>query len=89
MALQIAKPTDFGVDATYWNIGAIQEDFKGGGAQLTLYGYKDAAARQDGKQPMSAIQRTFADNDYVAGRSREDWYNILKTKADWQGAEDV
>ena len=30
MALIKTVETDFGIPATYWNIGAVQEDFKAG-----------------------------------------------------------
>ena len=40
--------TDFGVDCYYWNIGAVQEDFKGQGTEVTFYGYASQEARQEG-----------------------------------------
>lgn len=89
MALKISKPTDYGVDATYWHIGNIQEDFKGGAAQLTLYGYTDEVARGAEKAPLAVAQHIFAEDNYVPERGREGWYNFLKQRADWQGAEDV
>ncbi len=39
MALIKPVPTDFGAEvlACYWNIGAVQEDFKGRGTEITFY----------------------------------------------------
>ena len=50
MALLKSIPTDFGINAEYWNIGAVQEDFKGRGTEVTFYGYANQQARQDGKR---------------------------------------
>ena len=54
MALIKSVPTDFGINAEYWNIGAVQEDFKGQGTEVTFYGYASKEAREAGKQPLSA-----------------------------------
>ena len=53
MALLKSIPTDFGINAEYWNIGAVQEDFKGKGTEVTFYGYATKEARDEGKQPLS------------------------------------
>lgn len=89
MALKKATPTDFGVSAEYWNIGAAQEDFKGCGVTLTLYGYLDAAAREAGKQPLAAYQIQLAGDDYRPDGQRADWYGKLKSKPEWADAEDA
>ena len=51
MALIKSIPTDFGISAEYWNIGAVQEDFKGQGTEVTFYGYATEQARQEARQP--------------------------------------
>lgn len=89
MALNKAIHTDFGIDANYWNIGAVQEDFKGQGAQITLYGYLDAAARLAGKQPLAATQLTLVGADYVADADRATLYGVIKTKEGFEGSSDV
>ena len=88
MALLNIVETDFGVTASYWNIGAVQEDFKGGGTQVTLYGYASKEARQAGKQPLSAAQVTLAGQDYVAGADRATLYVIIKQRPEFDGATD-
>lgn len=89
MALIKEIPTDFGIPATYWNIGAVQEDFKGRGTEVTFYGYASEQARQDGKQPLSAGKVQIAGDEYVAGADRAALYAIIKQKPEFEGAQDV
>lgn len=89
MALNKPIATDFGVSASYWNIGAAQEDFKGGGVHLTLYGYVDEAARQAGKQPLVSGQVQLIGEHYVPEAGRAAWYKALKALPEWEGAEDI
>ena len=88
MALIKIVDTDFGVQASYWNIGAVQEDFKGKGTQVTVYGYVSEEARAADKQPLSAAQVTFAGEEYVAGADRATLYSLLKQKPEFAGATD-
>jgi len=88
MALLKAIPSDFGIDATYWNIGAVQEDFKGKGTEVTFYGYASKQARDEGKQPLSAGKVQIAGDEYVAGADRQALYEIIKQKPEFAGAED-
>jgi hypothetical protein len=89
MALIKAVPTDFGIDANYWNIGAVQEDFKGQGTEVTFYGYASKAAREEGKQPLSAGKVQISGDEYVAGADRAALYAIIKQKPEFEGAEDA
>jgi hypothetical protein len=89
MALIKAIPTDFGIEATYWNIGAVQEDFKGQGTEVTFYGYANQQARQDGKQPLSAGKVQIAGEEYVAGADRAALYAIIKQKPEFADAQDA
>lgn len=88
MALNKSIVTDFGVSATYWNIGAAQDDFKGRGVTLTLYGYVDEAARQAGKQPLVSGQAQLVGEHYVPEAGRAAWYEALKMLPEWAGATD-
>jgi len=88
MALSHTVETEFGVTASYWNIGAVQEDFKGKGTQVTLYGYANKDAFTTGKQPLSAAQVTLAGEDYVAGADRNTLYSIIKQRSEFAGATD-
>ena len=80
--------TDFGVNCDYWNIGAVQEDFKGRGTEITLYGYASKQARLDGKQPMSAAKIQLAGDDYIAGADRAALYAIIKQRPEFENAQD-
>lgn len=89
MALIKSVPTDFGINAEYWNIGAVQEDFKGKGTEVTFYGYANEQARLDGKQPLSAGKVQIGGDEYVAGADRQALYAIIKLKPEFEGAEDA
>jgi len=89
MALIKAIPTDYGIDASYWNIGAVQEDFKGQGTEVTFYGYASKEAREAGKQPLSAGKVNIAGEEYVAGADRAALYAIIKQKPEFAGAQDA
>lgn len=89
MALIKSIPTDFGINAEYWNIGAVQEDFKGKGTEVTFYGYASEQARQDGKQPLSAGKVQIAGDEYVAGADRAALYAIIKQRPEFEGATDA
>lgn len=89
MALIKSIPTDFGINAEYWNIGAVQEDFKGKGTEVTFYGYANKQAREDGKQPLSAGKVQVAGDEYVAGADRAALYVIIKQRPEFEGAEDA
>lgn len=41
-----------GVCATYWRISHVQLDRNAGIVEATLHGYRDAAARTEGKEPL-------------------------------------
>jgi hypothetical protein len=91
MALIKHMPTDFGAEvlASYWNIGAVQEDFKGKGTEVTFYGYASKDARDQGKQPLSAGKVQITGADYVAGADRAVLYSIIKQRPEFEGAVDA
>ena len=89
MALIKSIPTDFGISADYWNIGAVQEDFKGKGTEVTFYGYASKEARDEGKQPLSAGKVQIAGEEYVAGADRAALYAIIKLRPEFEGATDA
>jgi hypothetical protein len=89
MALIKEIDTDYGIPASYWNIGAVQEDFKGKGTEVTFYGYASKEARDAGKQPLSAGKMQVAGDEYVAGADRAALYFIIKQRPEFDGAVDV
>jgi hypothetical protein len=86
MALIKAIPTDFGIDATYWNIGAVHEDFKGQGTEVTFYGYASKEAKEAGKQPLSAGKVQLSGDEYIAGADRATLYASIAKKPEFEGA---
>jgi len=89
MALIKSIDTDYGIPATYWNIGAVQEDFKGKGTEVTFYGYASQEAREAGKQPLSAGKMQIAGDEYVAGADRAALYAIIKQRSEFSNAADA
>jgi len=89
MALLKSIDTDYGIPATYWNIGAVQEDFKGQGTEITFYGYASKEAREAGKQPLSAGKVQIGGDEYVAGADRAQLYVIIKQKPEFEGSTDA
>jgi hypothetical protein len=89
MALIKSIMTDYGIPANYHNIGAVQEDFKGKGTEVTIYCYASKEAREAGKQPLSAGKVQIAGEEYVAGADRAALYSIIKQKPEFEGAEDA
>ena len=89
MALIKSIMTDYGVPAEYWNIGAVQEDFKGQGTEVTFYGYASKEARDAGKQPLSAGKVQIAGEDYIAGADRATLYATIKQRPEFEDAEDA
>jgi hypothetical protein len=88
MALFKSIETEYGIPATYWNIGGIQEDFKGKGAEVTFYGYADKSARDAGKQPLSAGKMNIGGEEYSADMTRPTVYQLMKQKPEFEGSED-
>lgn len=88
MALLRPIETDYGICATYWNIGGIQEDFKGKGAEVTFYGYASKSARDAGKQPLSAGKMEISDSEYAPDMTRPAVYALMKLRPEFQDSED-
>jgi hypothetical protein len=89
MALIKSVDTEYGIPAQYWNIGAVQEDFKGKGTEVTFYGYASKEAREAGKQPLAAGKVQISGDEYVAGADRSALYAIIKLKPEFEGAKDA
>ena len=91
MALNISIENDSGVPAVYWNIGAIQQDFKNAAdmADITVYGYISEDARRANKQPLSAKQYRMPVQDGVSiDVVRAAAYGYLKQQPDFADATD-
>jgi hypothetical protein len=89
MALLISVDTDFGVPATYWNIGAVQEDFKGKATEITIYGYASQEARLAERQPLSAAKVQVTGEEYIPEASRAQLYAALTQRPEFKFAAAV
>jgi hypothetical protein len=78
MALAKTIATQFGVDSTYWNIGAINEDFKNKKLEVVIYGYVSKEARDNNSEPVSWNNLYFDGDDYIKDATRETIYLALK-----------
>lgn len=78
MALKKEFPTPFGVNAEYWNISRIEEDYEGRQVLIHLQGYINAQARADGAQPISNKQKMIYGDAYSPDMTRAEIYALLK-----------
>lgn len=90
MALLKATPTEFGIDATYWHILALQMNRTQGAVQVTMAGYIEAAARQAGHRPIAVMALTLAGPDFPGdgeGIRYDAIYDRLKQGAPGDGGD--
>jgi hypothetical protein len=88
MALLKAVNTAFGIDATYWNIFSINEDFKNKNLEVVINGYVSKEVRDENHNPVAWNNLTFTGDDYIKDATREAVYLALKTK-DFSNAQDA
>ena len=88
MALLKSVNTVFGIDATYWNIYLISEDFKSKSLEVVINGYVSKKVRDDNHNPVAWQNLTFTGNDYIKDATREAIYLALKAK-DFSDAVDA
>ena len=88
MALLKAVKTNFGIDATYWNIFSIQEDFKNATNEIVIVGYASKEVRDENLNPVAWNNLTFAGDDYIQDATRALVYGALKAK-DFSDATDA
>jgi hypothetical protein len=80
MALLKSVNTVFGIDATYWNIYSITEDFKNKSLEVVINGYVSKEMRDDNHNPVAWNNLTFTGDDYIKDATREAVYLALKAK---------
>jgi hypothetical protein len=88
MALLKAVNTTFGIDANYWNIFSITEDFKNKSLEVVINGYVSKEVRDENFNPVSWQNLRFIDNDYIKDATRAEVYKALKAK-DFSDATDA
>lgn len=80
MALLKTIKTVFGIDATYWNIYSINEDFKNKTLEVVINGYVSKEVRDENLNPIAWQNLTFSDDEYIKDATREAVYLALKAK---------
>ena len=88
MALLKAVKTNFGVDANYWNIFSVQEDFKNKTNEVVIVGYTSKEVRDADLDPVSWSNLTFNGDEYIKDATRAEVYKALKAK-DFSDAMDA
>ena len=88
MALLKSIQTNYGIDATYWNIFSFNEDFKNKINEIVVVGYVSQEARLAGSDPVNWKNITWVENDYIPDATRAEVYAKLKT-TEFTDAQDV
>jgi len=88
MALLKSVNTVFGIDANYWNIFSITEDFKNKNLEVVINGYVSKEVRDENHNPVAWQNLTFTGDDYIKDATREAIYLALKSK-EFADAEDA
>jgi len=88
MALLKTIASQFGIDATYWNIFSISEDFKNKSLEVVINGYVSKEVRDNNHNPVAWQNLQFTGDDYIKDATREKIYLALKSK-DFADAEDA
>jgi hypothetical protein len=79
MALLKAVSTEYGIDANYWNIYSIREDFKNKSLEVVINGYVSKEVRDENLNPVAWNNLTFVGDDYIQDATRKEVYKKLKT----------
>jgi len=88
MALLKSVKTNYGIDATYWNIFSITEDFKNKNLEVVINGYVSKEVRDEDHNPVAWQNLQFTGDEYIKDATREAIYLALKTK-DFSDAKDI
>lgn len=75
MALKINKPSEFGVDATYWRVMETNINWAEQKAHVTIAGYLTKKARTNGSQPLISYSMDWQGEEFPYALD----LNILKT----------
>ena len=79
MALLKSVNTNYGIDATYWNIASMVENFKSKANSIILHGYLDLDARTNDMQPVITKSLLLTGDEYIQDATRKAVYEKLKT----------
>jgi hypothetical protein len=104
MGLSISKPSQYGVNATYWHIDEVIFSDKKQVAKVSMLGFLDMDNRQNNSLPLLHVVLSFGEiPPSLAGRPNvqsipypftvngnrvEEAYSAVKSLPEWQSAED-
>ena len=88
MALLKAVKTNYGIDATYWNIFSITEDFKNKINEVVINGFFSKEVRDENHDACAWQNIQLTGNEYIKDATREAVYLALKAK-DFSDAQDA
>jgi hypothetical protein len=88
MALSKTIETGFGVDAVYWNIFSLREDFKNGTNEVILSGYSSEENRLAKKDPIANKIILLEGDQYIEDATRVAIYTALKLREEFVNATD-
>lgn len=88
MALSKAYPTQWGIEASYWNIGEYNTSFHNKTAGIVLYGFSGPEKGKilDTRYHAISIADEEGNNRDI---TRDQLYALLKQTSAWQDAVDV
>jgi hypothetical protein len=89
MGLAAVIPTEFGVNATYWHIGAVSQDYRTKTCEVLLFGYVTKVAQERGKLPIASVKVSLSGNDFRPDADRATLYAILVNKPEFLTAEAI
>lgn len=90
MALSLPVPTEFGIDATYHRLAAVQANWADGGCSVMLLSYLNQAARDADAKPLGTLQVTLSHTLSGDGNiSRAALYALIKAEPQWTTATDI
>lgn len=89
MAIKKAIKTDYGVNAEYWNIAFVQNNFIDKVLYVKLFGFSDIIARESLSMPLGVIEMSFRDEKYPGDMNREDIYTLIKSMPEFENSEDL
>lgn len=78
MALLKSINTQYGIDATYWNIFSISEDFKNKSIEVVMNGFATKENRDNNYDAIAWQNLTFNGDEYIKDATRKAVYDKLK-----------
>ena len=91
MALNINKPTNYGINANYFKIVNLEVSYHFKVARVELAGFVNEQARLDNKEPISSFEFRFSNEDFDFSTDQnltQKLYDKIKTQENWTDATD-